>query len=168
MNFALHMARAFSERVDADLQRAHPFANERVGFLFGRSARAGVDEWLVFPSSYQPVPDELYIDEPLIGAKVNNVAVRNALQRALSSGESCFHVHLHSPLHPGFGDLDLREQDKLIPSFVALNGRVPHGALVMFESGCEARAWLPGAARPVLARRVAVVGFPLALSRRAS
>lgn len=166
MNFTLRMTRRFASKIVSDLGRPHEYAHERVGFLYCSTVRAGED-WIVFPTHFSPVPDDRYVDDPSVGATIDGSAIRAALQKALDTGLSCFHVHLHSRLFPGFGDLDLEEQEKLLPSFVATNGRVPHGALVLSEDGAEARAWLPRTSTPRFARRVAIVGTPLQLSRRA-
>src|SRR5882762_4524 len=124
MNFILRMTRRFAARIVSDLGRPHDYAHERVGFLYCSTTRAA-DDWIVFPSHYNPVGDDRYVDDPSVGASIDGTAIRAALQKALDTGLSCFHVHLHSLLFPGFGDLDLEEQEKLLPSFVATSGRVP-------------------------------------------
>jgi hypothetical protein len=166
MNFIMRMTQTFAAAIVNDLSREHRFAHERVGFLYGSAARSGED-WLVLPVQYAPVDDDFYLNVPRVGASIDSRAIRHALQKTLDTGLSCFHVHLHPAFAPGFGELDLNEQDKLVPSFVAVNSRVPHGAVVLFDDGAEARGWLPGELAPRFARRVAIVGAPLQLSRSA-
>ena len=164
MKMIVRMTRGFFSRVRDDLERPHAVAAERIGFVFGRWALAR-EHVILYPTEYLAVRDDDYIDAPFVGAKINSAAIRAALQGTLDRKASCLHVHLHSPHIPCFSGLDRREQDRLIPSFRAVNRDAPHGAMVLWgEGGGVARIWAPGAAGPGEASRVSVVGYPMTLS----
>jgi len=120
---------------------------------------------MVYPISYLPVADDNYIEAPFVGATINSAAIRAALQATLDDKAACLHVHLHPSQLPRFSDLDLREQDRLIPSFCATNREAPHGALMLWgDAGGAARLWPPRGGPPLMAGRVAFVGYPTVLA----
>ena len=80
--------------IRTDLQRVHPFAYERVGFV-SAGLSAGDGELLVLAREYQPVADDDYLRDPTVGAMMGPHAIRRALQWALRGGVSLFHVHTH-------------------------------------------------------------------------
>ena len=67
MNVRIRIARRLYEQVRADLSRPHPFAAERVGFLFGRLGNVGTDDPLILMTTYSTLADERYIDDPFSG-----------------------------------------------------------------------------------------------------
>lgn len=161
----LRISQRLAKTIEADLHRAHAFAFERVGFVFARWAATDIGV-VVIPYDYMPVADEHYIDDDTVAATINGAAIRAALQKTLNDGAACLHVHAHSPLMPYFGSLDLREQEKLIPSFVSTVPNAPHGALLFHGDGLAARIWATGRLADV--DRVVEVGFPIRVSRRSS
>jgi hypothetical protein len=161
----LRIARRLFVEIEADLQRPHDFAGERLGFVLARWAQAG-PELVVMPFKYVSIADENYIDDPGVGAKINSAAIRAALQATLDHGAACLHVHAHHSGMPFFGSLDLAEQERLMPSFLATVSDAPHGALLLHGTGALARLWVAGGGRPVYADRVTVVGFPMKFSWR--
>jgi hypothetical protein len=122
-------------RVHEDLNRQHPFAAERVGFLFGRAARIGNDGLIILATEYEPIADDDYVDDPSVGAMMDATAIRKALERALNGGAgdlSVFHVHRHE--HDGapwFSSIDLCESAKFAPSFFHVAPKIPHGVIVL-------------------------------------
>ena len=88
-----------------DLNRAHSFAYERVGFLFAKTIKLSSDITLVIAIDYLPVDEKDYINDREVGAKINSDAIRAAMQGTLEKDCGCFHIHLHD--HSG----------KPVPSF---------------------------------------------------
>jgi hypothetical protein len=164
VNVIVRLTRGFFDEVRSDLRRPHACAAERLGFVLCKWT-ASQKEIVVYPLHYLPIQDEHYVDAPSVGAQIDSSAIRAALQATLDRRAACLHVHLHPPRMPYFSDLDLEEQDKLIPSFAAINPAAPHGAIVMWGDGsASARVWPPGSRTSVMATRVSVIGYPMALS----
>jgi hypothetical protein len=112
-----------------DLQRRHPFAHERVGFISCRPAMAG-SGLMILVHGYHPVADEDYLNTPNVGATMGPTAIRKALQLAYTSDLSMFHVHLHH--HRGrteFSQIDISESKRFVPDFFNVRPDLPHGAL---------------------------------------
>lgn len=167
MKASVRIPRRLFVEMEGDLDRPHEFANERLGFVLARWALAA-SELVVIPFAYISIADENYIDDARVGAKINSTAIRAALQATLNSGAACLHVHAHHPAMPFFGDLDLAEQEKLMPSFLATVPNAPHGALLLYGTGALARLWPGNGGPPIYADRVSVVGFPMRISWRSS
>jgi hypothetical protein len=162
MNIRIRIARRLYEQVRADLSRPHPFAAERVGFLFGRLGNAGTDDPLILMTAYSSLADARYIDDPLAGARIDSQAIRGAMQQVLNRGDGVFHTHSHDwPGKPYFSRLDRQELPRLIPSFQAVGPSQAHGLFLLSPNQCTAEVWLPGAAEPVEAGRITVVGYPM-------
>src|SRR5437868_7002801 len=96
--FILRLAAPFYEQVRADLARPHPFAAERVGFLFTRMGTGSPGTTLLFPVVYLALPDEQYVEEndPEVGAAITGGAIRGAMLQVLQTGMGAFHVHVHA------------------------------------------------------------------------
>jgi hypothetical protein len=152
------------QSVREDLARRHEFAAERVGFLSARLGNRAGDERLVLFSGYHPVPDDQYLDDPRSGARINATAILGAMQRVLDTGDGLFHVHHHAhPGRPGFGGMDQRETPRIVSSLQVAGPDQAHGMVLLSDDFCIAHIWLPQAEKPVVARRVTVVGYPLQL-----
>jgi hypothetical protein len=164
MNITVRFTRKLFEEVRADLSRPHPLAAERVGFLYGRLASAGAASFLVLMTGYEPVADDRYINDPSSGARIDNHAIRGAMQGVLDRDQGGFHVHMHHWAgRPMLSRMDARE----IPPVVAGLRRVglahAHGIVLLHELECAAWVWLPGSDNEIEAESVSVVGFPLLL-----
>jgi hypothetical protein len=110
MSVRIRITRRVYEEVRADLSRPHPFASERVGFLFGRLGNAETNDPLVLITAYSSLADERYIDDPLSGARIDSQAIRGAMQQVLNRRDGVFHVHAHDwPGKPYFSWLDRQE-----------------------------------------------------------
>ncbi|MGE3474515.1 MAG: hypothetical protein AB7H70_01775 [Rhodospirillaceae bacterium] len=128
--------------VVADLRRVHAFAAERVGFIAARPALSG-NTLVLVADFYHPVADHHYIDDPSVGAKMGQEAIRCALEIALLKRVGMFHIHLHDfPGDTRFSAVDVREHSKFVPDFFNVRKEVPHGAIVLSPSGAAGRCWL--------------------------
>jgi hypothetical protein len=160
MPVTIRLTRKLYEEVLSDLRRPHAHAAERVGFLYGRIAAA--PEPIILMTRYSPVPDERYIHDLDVGARIDGDAIRAAMQGVVDSGDGVFHTHLHEwPGRPGFSVVDNRELPKLIPAFQAVGRRQATGLFLLSPDSAIADVWLPGAQRPQHAGRIVVVGYPL-------
>jgi hypothetical protein len=163
----VRLRRDLFEHMVTDLGRQHPYALERVGFLYGKLARA-LDLKIVIPVEYVPVPDEQYVDDLDAAATINADAIFDAHQRARCEQQCCLHVHLH----PGegttwFGTTDLRTLGRIGPSLQRMAKDAAHGGLVLTVSIASTLLWLPGDSEPSRGR-VSVVGFPTSVDWRAT
>ena len=165
MSVRVRLRRDLFDAMVADLRRPHPFALERVGFLYGKLARA-LDLRLVIPFEYVPVPDEQYLDEPDAAATINADALFDAHQRTRRAQDCCLHVHMH--LGEGstwFGTTDLKTLRRIGPSLQRMAKGGAHGGLVLTLSTASTLLWLPGDTEPSRGR-VSIVGFPTSVDWR--
>ena len=150
-----------------DLERPHPFAEERVGFLSTRTGYAGSGNLLILFSEYFPIPDNQYVQNTEVGACIDATAIREAMQRTLSTGCGTFHVHKHFLPGPlGFSAIDQQELSRLMPSFLAVAPESAHGALLLGSGDCRALAWHHGKKHAANVSRISIVGYPLQFTRR--
>ena len=159
----IRIPEALVSEILQDLQRPHPFAHERIGFLFAGIGTTSEGGALALAKRYRPVMDEHYLhsDDPRVGAAINESAIRAARQEGLTTGDGIFHVHLHSwSGDPGFSHVDLEGYEKLIPSFVPMAPRSAHGAIVFSLNDAAALVRWPGR-KDTIRSAVTVVGFPL-------
>jgi hypothetical protein len=148
-----------------DLQRPHPFAAERVGFLLCRAGRLDDDGLLILAASYHRVEDGDYLDDPRVGAMMGPAAIRKALQRAYNGGAQdigLFHIHLHHHSGmPDFSRVDLTEYMKFVPDFFNAVPAMPHGAIVLSIDLGIGLFWRSRDDRPVCIDRFTSIGAPL-------
>jgi hypothetical protein len=142
------------------LRRPHAHAAERVGFLYGRLVSGR--EALVLMTRYWPVPDDQYICDASVGARISGDAIRAAMQSVLDTADGVFHTHLHEwSGRPEFSVVDRRELSRFIPAFQTV-GRCQATGLVLFTpNSAVADVWLPAQSFPERARKITVVGFPI-------
>jgi len=132
----------FVDGVRADLRRPHRFAAERVGFISVHAASTST-QLLLIAAGYHPVADEDYIDDPSVGARMGQEAIRKALNIALLQPVGLFHVHIHEHRGvPAFSRTDLVGQSHFVPDFFKVRREYPHGALVLSEDSASGRVWL--------------------------
>lgn len=159
----VRLPRTIYTTMRSDLSRSHEFAWERVGFAYGRLSQSPEGE-LVLLHEYLPVPDEFYVRDESVGARIGSEAIRACMQKALSDGVSTFHVHEHAWSGiPRFSGTDLKGLSSLVPSLSRVAGGQAHGGLLLSSDRALARIWLPGEESPIESTRVVVVGFPLVL-----
>jgi hypothetical protein len=149
-----------------DLRRPHEFAHERVGFLCCRAAE--IDHGImVLAESYAPVADENYVEDHTVGARINGVAIRAALQASLTSGAGLFHVHLHEHEGlPGQSRTDDSESKKLIPDFFNVTASMPHGTIIFSADSACGLCWLEKFSNPRAFDRIEFVGSPFRIIER--
>jgi hypothetical protein len=167
MTIILRMRQDLGEHIRADLQRRHPFAHERVGFISARIAHLAEDGLVVFAEGYHPVDDGDYLDDPTVGAMMASSAIRKALELAYVRKLAMIHVHMHDHTGPpAFSSVDLRESAKFMPNFFHVAPRLPHCAVVLSADRAIGLCWRPGLQKPVYIDRIVEVGAPLRISRR--
>jgi proteasome lid subunit RPN8/RPN11 len=166
MNTALRVERGMLKRVHADLDRRHPYAAERVGFLACRTAQVegGV---MLLAHEYLPVADDNYEHDPSVGAMMNSDAIRKALQYAYNNDVAMLHVHRHEHRGvPRFSRVDMRESAKFVPDFWKVRPGKPHGILVLSHDAMAGLAWDPHSARPEPMSQYSVIGRPFSFFGR--
>ena len=133
---------ALLAEVRADLQRPHPFAHERVGFIFA-GLSASQDEILILVREYRAVLDDQYLRDSSVGAMMGPEAIRSALEWALQDGVALFHVHTHGGKGiPNFSSIDLRENAKFVPDFFKVTPQCAHGAIILSDTAACGQIWL--------------------------
>ncbi|MFO0938666.1 MAG: hypothetical protein U0798_19360 [Gemmataceae bacterium] len=165
MNVKFRLGRSLLNEVRADLSRPHPFAAERVGFLYGQFVDAGGP--LVLLTDYEPLADERYINDPYAGARIDSQAIRSAMQGVLDRKQGAFHVHMHHwPGYPAMSRMDAEEIPRVVTGLRRVGPTLAHGILLLHDVECAAWIWLPGKENAVEAALVSVVGFPFHISWR--
>jgi len=151
----------------ADLNRPHPFAAERVGFLSTAIGKISSDHVLLLGHSYSSLPDEHYVDDLRAGACIGSNAIRASLQRVLSTGSGQLHVHVHDHYgQPRPSATDLRDMPPLIKSLSVTGPNCAHGAIIFSRDRAWAQVAVPGSPRLVEATTVTVIGFPFLFLKR--
>ncbi len=162
MKLQFRILRGLYDRVREDLARPHEFAYERVGFVSAKLGNRGTDESLVLSTNYYAVADENYIDDPHSGARINSVAIREAMQLVLDTDDGLFHIHCHSHRGmPGFSSMDLEETPRIVSSLRVVGPDQAHGMLLFSNDHCIAHVWVPASTEPVVADGVTIVGYPM-------
>jgi hypothetical protein len=165
MTIVFRAQRDFLDRVRRDLDRPHPFAAERVGFLVCSAGHLNDGGLVILAAEYDPVADEDYVNDRSVGAMMGPGAIRKAIQRAYNAGAedlSLFHVHMHEHRGlPGFSGIDLAENRKFVPDFFNVAPTMPHGAVVLSRDLAVGLCWRTQNAKPVPIDRFASVGAPL-------
>jgi len=149
-------------RIEADLDRPHAFAGERVGFLFTRPDECGTPTNIILAVDYWPVPDDQYVKDYSVGARIGSEAIRGAMQKSLDGSRGAFHVHKHH-CHgkPGYSGDDWDGWNRLLPSFRKFLPEVCHGAVVLSLNSAAGLVWREGRKRPLPLDKISVVGFPM-------
>jgi hypothetical protein len=164
MSVQIRLTRSLYEAMQADLRRSHPFAGERVGFLYGRLAHAGLGRPLILMTAYVPLDDGCYLADSKVGARIDSAAIRSAMQGVIDRNEGVFHTHLHAwPGRPGFSRTDLAELPRLVSSFQTVGRNHAHGLFLLSDDQASAQVWLPGHKTPTAAARINIVGYPMSV-----
>jgi len=162
MSIHIKLPRPLFDRMQHDLSRPHPFAAERVGFLYVQLGSGEANSWLVLGADYVPVADEHYLKDMTVGARISGEAIRSTMQRVLNTGEGVFHVHRHDHRgRPWFSRVDLAELRRLVPSFRNVGPKAVHGTLLLSLTETTALVWLPGYQEPIGVTRISIVGQPM-------
>jgi hypothetical protein len=162
MKWNIRLIGQLADQIRADLRRPHAFAAERVGFLRCRVATLDQAGWLILPFDYLPIPDERYIRDDTVGAKIDSSAIRIAMDAAMADDIAILHVHLHEHAgQPGFSRTDLNSYPGLVRALQNAAPSRPHGAIVLSDDSANALIWLPGSSRPERGGKIVVVGRPM-------
>jgi hypothetical protein len=167
MRIKIKLTGALHAEIIRDLARPHPFAAERVGFVSGRMGTLADNGRLVLLTRYHSIPDDQYLDDPSVGARIGSEAITWAMQAAFHgrpAREGIFHIHLHGYRgETGMSGTDNREIPRLIPGFQSVGRDAPHGIIILSLDHGSGWVWLPGDKHPVQAISIAVIGAPLAV-----
>lgn len=138
-----------------DLARPHPYAFERVGYIFTKPTNGSDLECI----DYVPVPDEIYVRDTSVGAHVDHRAIVLAMKRADHNNEGILQVHEHAGEGtPRFSYVDLESHPVYLRSFQNANPRVTHGFLLLSEDSMVAKVWVPNTITPVDIHRYSITG----------
>lgn len=165
MKIEIRLTRSLHGEILRDLARPHPFAAERVGFVFGRVGTLAGEGRLVLLHRYHSIPDDEYVDDPSVGARIGSNAITKATQ-AIYYGrparEGAFHVHVHPHRgETGMSGVDARETPKMMPGFQSVGREAAHGMIILSLDHGSGWVWLPGRKEPVAAGTISVIGKPL-------
>jgi hypothetical protein len=165
MNVIVKITGALYGEILDDLRRRHPFAAERVGFASGRIGTLRDGGRMLLLTRYQSIPDDQYIDDPSVGARIGSEAITKAMQAAYfgrQAREGVFHVHLHSNRGTtGMSATDHREIPPMIPGFQSVGRQAPHGIIIVSLDHGSVWVWLPGSEKAIRAASIAVIGAPI-------
>ena len=163
----IRLAGKLYEAIRGDIARPHPFADERIGFAFAKMGNRAGKEPLIILHRYVSIPDERYVEDPDVGARIDGDAITGIMQQVLDhrpEREGAFHVHVHD--HEGRTGPSRTDRDEiplLIPSFRRVGKETAHGFIIFSKDHGLGWVWLPGEKEPVTASRIVVVGSPLSI-----
>ena len=163
MKIEIKISEPLLNQVTKDLIRPHEFAFERVGFLFTRIGKITAKKTLLLFTDYMSVPDNYYLNDPDVGARISGDAIRAVMQRILNTKEGAFHVHMHHyfpNFSLGFSRVDQQGIGRMIQSFQAAGPTLPHGAFLYDSKRYLADVLMPCGKQFIRAKKITVVGFP--------
>lgn len=153
-----------------DLTRPHPFASERVGFVFGRLGSLSGQDRLILLTRYHSIPDNQYVEDHTVCARIGSEALTWAMQAVYhgrSGREGIFHVHLHGHRgEPGISAVDRREIPMLMPGFQSVGRGAAHGIIILSADHGSGWVWLQGGMEPVHVDCISVIGAPVGVFER--
>lgn len=165
MTVEIRLNGALHADIIRDLTRPHPFAAERVGFVFGRTGTLADQGRLILLNRYHSIPDDQYLDDPMVGARIGSEALTLAMQdvyHGRPAREGIFHVHLHGHRgEPGMSAVDRREIPRLIPGFQSVGREAAHGIIILSADHGSGWVWLRGCTEAARADRISVIGAPV-------
>jgi hypothetical protein len=162
MKVKIKIRQSLYEAVIADLNRPHEFAGERVGFLTAKIGNRDGNPLLVLLTDYISIPDDQYINDFEVGARINSTAIRSAMQHVLNTKEGVFHVHDHGRYgKPRYSKTDRREIPPMVLSIRNINRAAAHGILVLSRDKAISTVWTPNKDEPVEDAHISVIGHPL-------
>lgn len=154
----LRMTQAIHKEMRSDLCRSHPFAYERVGYIFVRPAGDDV----IVTTGYEPVPNEYYIKDKTVGARIDHRGIALAMKRADKNEEGILLAHIHiNRGFPRFSRADVADHLNFLRSFRNAVPKMPHGFLLLSDDKMMVRVWPPGEEVYIDIFRYTIVGLPL-------
>lgn len=155
INVKFRIPEQLHKKMLSDLNRSHPFAYERIGFLFAKTVKLSSSVTLVLVIDYLPINDKDYINDEEVGAKINSDAIRAAMQGTLEKDCGCFHVHLHN--HSGRPAPSFTDAESLPGIVQSLDNIAPkhiNGFIILSKDAFYSS---------VNADSISVVGYPFML-----
>jgi hypothetical protein len=170
MRIDIKLTRRLYNEIIRDLAKPHSFAAERVGFVLGRAGVLANDGTLVLLTRYHSIPDNQYVEDPTVGARIGREALAWAMQaiyygRAVHEG--IFHIHMHE--HRGetkMSPVDSRDSTKLMPGFQSVGREAAHGIIILSLDHGSGWVWLPASRELMAADSISVIGSPLGVFKR--
>jgi hypothetical protein len=161
MKVIFKLTRSLAVNIQEDLRRSHPYAGERMGFISCKAGRT-TDGLVLLAGQYHALDDARYLPGYAVGAMMDSMAIRNAMQYSFAFAVSMFHVHLHDHRgRPRFSGVDLRETRNFVPDFFNVTPAKPHGAVILSADSARGFCWLPETRRPVGIDQFVFVGTPM-------
>lgn len=154
----LRIPQSINQKMWSDLRRSHPFAYERVGYAFIKLA----SESVVVITGYESVPDEFYIKDKTVGARIDHRGIALAMKRADKNKEGILHTHIHTKNGiPKFSRDDEADHPNFLRSFRNAEPTMSHGFLLLSTDKMMARVWNPKSESHLDIFRYTIVGLPL-------
>jgi hypothetical protein len=142
MSIYVKLTEALLCDMKADLARMHPFAHERVGFITAGADFSLQGDLTLFCRHYFPVADENYEHSHRVGAQIGSEAMRKAAEIAYNTRSTLLHVHMHEGRgRPEFSKTDAESGFQFVPGFFNVQPKMPHGLVVLNESGARGLLW---------------------------
>jgi hypothetical protein len=163
MKTCVRLPHGLFTQMTEDFARPHPFAYERVGFLYARHA-SGTNVHLVLATEYVALPNDQYVCDSSVGARISSDAIFEACNRTKRTGMCCLHAHAHgtAPGTTWFSRIDLNTLGRLGPTLRRMSPLASHGGIVLTGTTASALIWTPGDEGGRRAR-VGIIGFPTRL-----
>lgn len=135
MNDEMKITKNFLKKIRNDLYRPHLFAYERVGFVYCKAVEKNK---ALLATAYEAIPDQLYIEDKMVGAKFSGDAIFGAMKRSLKTKEGVFHVHIHEHKgEPHLSNVDIRSVLEISNSLSDVNPDIKHGCILLSEDWCK-------------------------------
>lgn len=124
---------------------------------------------LILLTRYHSIPDDQYVDDPSVGARIGSEAITWAMQAAFHGRprEGIFHIHMHGHRgETGMSRVDSREIPPLVPGFRSIGHQAAHGIVILSLDHGSGWVWLPTCEKPLIADCVSVIGTPVGVFER--
>lgn len=165
MNPRIKISAELLHRMLLDLERPHPFAWERVGFLSCCQVLDSIAPLLIC-YDYHSVPDDGYLNDKKCGARIDEGAIQSAMQRVLDKGHAQLWVHTHGrKFRTTPSQIDRDEAPKVVKSIANVDSSLCNGWAVMSEREATGQILLPGRGL-VEVNELTVIGWPMIVPRR--
>lgn len=157
----LRMTQYIYQGIKNDLSRPHKYAYERMGYVFIKPSGKSV----LVVTGYEPIPDEFYIKDRTVGARIDHRGIALAMKRADENKEGILHTHIHDKTGiPRFSTVDETDHLNFLRSFRNAEPTMPHGFLLLSTDKLMARVWYPKSESFKNIFRYTIVGMPLAFN----
>ena len=161
MKIQLRLTKDLYKGILADLARPHPYAAERVAFVFLKSGESANGNRVVLATEYMHVDDEHYIQDASVGASINGSAIRQVMQQILDTQQGALHVHMHN--HggvPRLSSVDRVALPKMAQDLRNIGAQFLNGFLLLSQDRAVSTIWSEEGT-PVEVENISVAGLPL-------